>query len=184
MSLATKPIDAPPHRSVRVLHVIASVNPRSGGPIEGVFSSSEVWFRHGHERHIVCLDPPSAPWLAQARAPTEAIGPDGRLYAALRRMLPWLRYGYSPRLRTWLRAHAGAYDAVIVNGLWNYASLGAWRALRGLSVPYYVFPHGISDQLSMYQRSCSTRCSIWDKRRVSPRRPRTWAAPVRPGFTW
>lgn len=144
MNLATKPTN-PPHRSVRVLHVIASVDPRSGGPIEGVFSSSEVWSRHGHERHIVCLDPPSAPWLTQARAPTEAVGLDGRLYATLRRVLPWLRYGYSPRLLTWLRAHAGAYDAVIVNGLWNYASLGAWRALRGSSIPYYVFPHGMLD---------------------------------------
>ena len=62
---------------VKVLHVISSVDPRSGGPVEGVFSSSEVWFRHGHQRHIVSLDPPSAPWVATARAPTRAFGRDG-----------------------------------------------------------------------------------------------------------
>jgi len=129
---------------VRVLHVIGSVDPRGGGPIEGVFSSSEVWTRHGHVRHIVCLDPPSAPWLSQARAPTDAVGLGG-VYGLLRRFIPWLRYGYSPRLVSWLRANAGRYDAVIVNGLWNYASFGAWRALHDMPVPYFVFTHGMLD---------------------------------------
>jgi glycosyltransferase involved in cell wall biosynthesis len=130
---------------VRVLHVIGSVDPRAGGPVEGVFSSSEVWFRHGHERHIVSLDPPSAPWIATARAPTRAVGPDGALYRLARSCIPWLRYGYSPRLVGWLRRNAPQYDAVIVNGLWNYASFGAWRALRGGATPYFVFTHGMLD---------------------------------------
>jgi glycosyltransferase involved in cell wall biosynthesis len=145
MNRELKPLREPGVHEVRVLHVIASVDPRGRCPIEGVFSSSEVWFRHGHECHIVCLDPPSAPWLSQARAPTEAVGLDGGLYATLRRFIPWLRYGYSPRLAPWLRAHADRYDAVIVNGLWNYASFGAWRALHDMSTPYFVFTHGMLD---------------------------------------
>ena len=89
--------------------------------------------------------PPESPWLSQARAPTEAIGPGGRAYAGLRRLIPWLRYGYSPRLVGWLRAHARNYDAVVVNGLWNYASFGAWRALHDTQTPYFVFTHGMLD---------------------------------------
>jgi glycosyltransferase involved in cell wall biosynthesis len=73
------------------------------------------------------------------------VGLDGGLYATLRRFIPWLRYGYSPRLAPWLRAHADRYDAVIVNGLWNYASFGAWRALHDMSTPYFVFTHGMLD---------------------------------------
>jgi glycosyltransferase involved in cell wall biosynthesis len=130
---------------MKVLHVINSVDPRGGGPVEGVFASSEVWFRHGHQRHIVTLDPPSAPWIALARAPTRAVGLDGALYRRARAWLPWLRYGYSPQLVGWLREHAPQYDAVIVNGLWNYASLGAWRALRNRGTPYFVFTHGMLD---------------------------------------
>ena len=76
---------------VKVLHVISSVDPRSGGPVEGVFSSSEVWFRHGYERHIVSLDPPHAPWVATARAPTRGMGPDGGLYRRARARIPWLK---------------------------------------------------------------------------------------------
>jgi glycosyltransferase involved in cell wall biosynthesis len=45
----------------------------------------------------------------------------------------------------WLRAHAGSYDAVIINGLWNYASFGAWRALHNMPIPYFVFTHGMLD---------------------------------------
>jgi glycosyltransferase involved in cell wall biosynthesis len=140
-----KPEERTGPRGVRVLHVIASVDPRGGGPIEGVFSSSEVWSKHGHERHIVSLDPPGALWVRKARAPTQAVGLDGRAYSWLRDMLPWLRYGYTPRLAPWLRAHANDYDAVIVNGLWNYASFGAWRALRNGQTPYFVFTHGMLD---------------------------------------
>jgi len=130
---------------MKVLHVINSVDPRGGGPVEGVFSSTEVWFRHGHQRHVVSLDPPSAPWVAAARAPTRAVGPDGALYRLARACVPWLRYGYTPQLVRWLRCNAGQYDAVIVNGLWNYASFGAWRALHGGQTPYFVFTHGMLD---------------------------------------
>ncbi|MFZ1963572.1 MAG: glycosyltransferase [Roseiarcus sp.] len=104
-----------------------------------------MWNQHGHDRDILCLDPPGAPWLNQARAPTDALGPDGGVHEMLRRFIPWLRYRYSPRLVPWLRANVGTYDAVIVNGLWNYASFGAWRALHNMPIPYFVFTHGMLD---------------------------------------
>jgi glycosyltransferase involved in cell wall biosynthesis len=34
---------------------------------------------------------------------------------------------------------------VLVNGLWQYVGLGAWRALAGSNTPYFVFPHGMLD---------------------------------------
>ncbi len=130
---------------MKVLHVISSVDPRGGGPIEGVVSSSQVWVQHGHERHIVSLDPQDAPWVQQCPVPVFAIGPRGRFYRFLRRIVPWLRYGYTPRLKRWLKLNANNYDAVVINGLWNYASYGAWRGLRRSSIPYFVFTHGMLD---------------------------------------
>ena len=130
---------------MKVLHVIASVDPRGGGPIEGVFSSSRVWSQHGHERHIVSLDPPGAPCVQKSPIPVFAMGLDGRLYTFLRRRFSWLRYGYTPHLTRWLNSHADEYDAIIVNGLWNYASFGSWRAMRKSKVPYFVFTHGMLD---------------------------------------
>jgi glycosyltransferase involved in cell wall biosynthesis len=130
---------------MKLLNVIASVDPRGGGPIEGVFASSEVWFRHGHERHIVSLDAPNDPWVRQAPVPTFAMGFSSRWFVVLRKMFAWLRYGYTPRLTRWLNTHARDYDAIIINGLWNYASYGGWRALHKSNVPYVVFTHGMLD---------------------------------------
>jgi glycosyltransferase involved in cell wall biosynthesis len=130
---------------VKVLHVISSVDPRGGGPIEGVFSSSAVWSKHGHERYILSLDTPNADWVAKAPVKTFAVGIESGLYAFLRRVVPWFRYGYSPHLTRWLKIHARSYDAIIVNGLWNYASYGSWRALHKLDTPYFVFTHGMLD---------------------------------------
>lgn len=45
----------------------------------------------------------------------------------------------------WLRANLKNYDIVIVNGLWNYATFAARRALVGSRTPYVVFPHGMLD---------------------------------------
>jgi glycosyltransferase involved in cell wall biosynthesis len=130
---------------MKLLHIIASVDQRGGGPIEGVFASAEVWFRYGHERHIVSLDAPNDPWVLQSPVKTYAVGFDSRWYVVLRKMIAWLRYGYTPHLTRWLNTHARDYDAIVVNGLWNYASYGAWRALHKLDVPYFVFTHGMLD---------------------------------------
>ena len=45
----------------------------------------------------------------------------------------------------WLKANAGRFDAVIVEGIWQYHSYAAWRALAGTSTPYFVFTHGMLD---------------------------------------
>jgi len=130
---------------MKVLHVISSVDPRGGGVIEGVLSSSQVWIQHSHECHILSLDPPDAPWVRQSPVRPFPVGLGGRFYAFLRRSLPWLRYGYTPHLKSWLKSYASNYDAVIINGLWNYASYGSWRVLHKSKVPYFVYTHGMLD---------------------------------------
>ncbi len=45
----------------------------------------------------------------------------------------------------WLRQHASEFDAVFIDGLWNYTTLGALRALRSGPTPYFVVPHGQID---------------------------------------
>jgi hypothetical protein len=45
-------------------------------------------------------------------------------YRAWRRIIPWLRYGYTPDLVPWLKENAKRYDAIVVHGLRNYVALG------------------------------------------------------------
>jgi glycosyltransferase involved in cell wall biosynthesis len=130
---------------VKILNVIGSVDRRGGGTTDHVFSCSTLWVKGGHECHILCLDPPDATCVSRSPVTTFALGTRGRIHDIARRMIPALRYGYTRNLVRWLEINANNYDAIILNGLWNYTSYGTWRCLRKLRVPYYVCPHGMLD---------------------------------------
>ena len=55
------------------------------------------------------------------------------------------KYGYNPKLTPWIKENARRFDAVILHGLWNYSSAGAWRGLKNQSTPYFIFVHGMMD---------------------------------------
>jgi glycosyltransferase involved in cell wall biosynthesis len=118
---------------VKILHIISSVNPAGGGPIEGIKQLGTTLVAQGHRVEIASLDPPDAPFLAQAPLPVHALGP------------PRLKYGFSPKLVPWLRENANQYDAVIVNGIWQYHSFGTWKVLHKTNTPYVLFTHGMLD---------------------------------------
>ena len=127
----------PINRSVmafRILHCISSVNPVAGGPIEGLKQLAGVNQRNGHTIEVVSLDAPDAPWVKACPVKCHAMGP-ARIG----------KYAYSPRLIPWLKANAHHYDAVIVNGIWQFHTYAAWKALHGGPVPYFVFTHGMLD---------------------------------------
>lgn len=119
--------------SMKILRIISSVNPKVGGPVEGIRQITPSLTRLGHITEVVSLDDPAAPWLADFPTPVHALGP-GRT-----------GYRFSPRLAPWLRANAARYDVVIVHGLWQHGSFGAWQALRGSETPYFVYTHGMLD---------------------------------------
>jgi glycosyltransferase involved in cell wall biosynthesis len=57
----------------------------------------------------------------------------------------FLKYCYSSRLLPWLSNRARNVDCIIVNGLWQYMGLAAWRASKLIDKPYFVFAHGMLD---------------------------------------
>jgi glycosyltransferase involved in cell wall biosynthesis len=118
---------------LKILHVISSVDPKGGGPIEGVNQLCAVHRELGIEVAICSLDAPEAECLRYSKTKVYALGPVTG------------KYGYSSGLVPWLKAHAHEYDAVIVNGLWQYIGFAVWRALSGTNIPYFVFTHGMLD---------------------------------------
>jgi glycosyltransferase involved in cell wall biosynthesis len=118
---------------VKLLHVLPTFDPAAGGPVEGVRQSAVALVKLGHAVELATLDAPDAPHLARSPVPIAALGP-GRT-----------KYGFAPHAAVWLREHAPRFDAVIVDGLWQYHGLATRHALRGLPIPYYVFAHGMLD---------------------------------------
>lgn len=131
---------------MKLLHIIASVDPAGGGPIEGVLRQDAACHAAGlpGQRHVLTLDPPDASFLADFPMTVHACGRQrSGSRQLLRRALDHWRY--APDFVPWLRTHSGRYDCVIVNGLWNYSSFAASRVLPGGKTPYFVFPHGMMD---------------------------------------
>lgn len=118
---------------MKILHAIPSVNPASGGPIEGIKQLASITKSRGHTVEIVCLDSPEDPWVSSISLPTHALGPGVGKYA------------FSPQFIPWLRTHAKEFDIVVVNGIWQYHSIAVRRALKCSPIPYVVFTHGMLD---------------------------------------
>jgi glycosyltransferase involved in cell wall biosynthesis len=118
---------------LRILHSIRSVNPHGGGPVEGVKQLAAINTAAGHRIEVVSLDAPSDPWVKDFPLTCHAMGPGKS------------SYGYSGGLVPWLRDHRSHYDAVVVDGIWQYNAFGVWRALHGSETPYFVFTHGMLD---------------------------------------
>ncbi|WP_395067079.1 glycosyltransferase [Paraburkholderia silvatlantica] len=118
---------------MKILHLVSTVDPRSGGPIEGVRQSGLAMTALDHQIEVASLDPIDAPYVREFPLPLHALGPCRG------------HYGYCAGYVPWLRANARRFDAAIVHGLWQYHGFGAWRALRHAQVPYYVYTHGMLD---------------------------------------
>ncbi len=125
---------------MKYLHIIATLNPAQGGPSEGVRQLTTAAMCLGHEVEIVALDLAESPWLKDYACPIHALG-----------STQLGKYQYSARLDRWLRQNAAKYDAIIVNGLWQYHGFATWRALRNTATPYYVFTHGMLDPWFRYE---------------------------------
>ena len=118
---------------MKILRIIPSADRKGGGPIEGAVQLTRALNQLGHETRVVSMDRPGT--ISPDEYPFEVheIGP------------PISGYYYCPRLVPWIKQHIHEYDVVVVHGIWLYHSFAAWQALRGSSVPYVVYTHGMLD---------------------------------------
>ncbi len=123
---------------MKLLRIIATVDPRSGGPISGIRKIDRHLRALGVEAEVLSLDPPESEAIAGFPIPVHPLGKP-----RTSRFARWA--SYTPAAIDWLRNHVSAYDAVAVHGLWNYATHVARRALVGGDTPYVVYPHGMLD---------------------------------------
>jgi glycosyltransferase involved in cell wall biosynthesis len=126
---------------MRLLHVINSMDPVSGGPSQGIRNLDMAMKNLGVVREVVCLDSRDASYLGEDDFAIHAIGP-GRG--------PWY---YSIELSNWLTANLTRFDVIIVNGLWTYHSYATWKVMdklkkykQGNNLPrVLIMPHGMLD---------------------------------------
>lgn len=118
---------------MNILRVIASIDPRDGGPVEGLMHCADAMRMRGHDTEVVTLDEPGSAHVAAFPYP---VHPQGRMIR---------RYGYTPKLARWIARNASRFDAAVIHGLWNHASVGSWQGLQRSGLPYVAFTHGMMD---------------------------------------
>jgi glycosyltransferase involved in cell wall biosynthesis len=119
--------------TMKILHVIPSVDPDSGGPAEGLRQLCTIYRMGGHEIEVASLDSPEYARKCDFPAHVHGMGPG------------WGIYGFSHRAAPWFKKNIRHYDVVFINCIWQYNTVAAYRGLHGTGIPYAVFTHGMLD---------------------------------------
>lgn len=119
---------------MRILHLVRTVSPESGGVIEALLQLAKTHQDLGHPAEVASLDPAEADYLDYCPLKLYAIG---AAHSGT--------FGKHPPFTEWLKQHHSNYDAVISHGLWQYHGVAARQALADTQTPYYIFPHGMLD---------------------------------------
>jgi len=118
---------------VKILHVIPSVNPATGGPVEGLRQLCHIYQVGGHQIEVASFDSPQDIVSYNFPAKVYAMGPGLGVF------------GYSRYAAKWFKQHVHEYDVIFLNGIWEYGTLAAYRTLARSGTPYAVFTHGMLD---------------------------------------
>lgn len=118
---------------MKILHVISSLNLEGGGPAQGVRNLTSYYSELGAQPTVLTLDNLDTELGNTEHLEVIRLGEGKGIFS------------YHPKLIHWLKENADKFDAVIVNGLWQYHGYAVYKALKKTSIPYYVFPHGMLD---------------------------------------
>lgn len=134
---------------MRILRVIPTMDPQSGGPCQGIRNSIPAQESMGVINEVVCFDSSTAEFQGKD---------DFRIYRLGPAVGP---YSYCASFASWLKENLLSYDIVVIHGLWLYHSYGTFKVWRSLKdqkqkVPdLYVMPHGMLDPY--FQKAKSRR---------------------------
>lgn len=132
---------------MKVLHVLAGMDPRLGGVCQAVRTMAIGLTDLKVTNEVVSLDPPGSAFLKDDPFLIHALGPARG---------PW---SYSPLLLPWLVKNICLFDIIIVHGLWVYCGHAVKKAFRsdsvrkqlkekeakGSTTKLFVMPHGMLD---------------------------------------
>jgi len=118
---------------VKILRVIHSLDPKVGGPPEGILQITPILNKYGIETSVICLDKFQSKWH------------DNKPYKIFALGKGWLKYGFQFGLVSKIQSIAAKHDLIIIHGLWQYHSLATFFALKKLKKKYFIFTHGMLD---------------------------------------
>ena len=136
---------------MRVLHVIPSLSPSSGGPSFALPAIARSLQPHGVQVDVVTTDDDGPGRHLSGNAIEQPVPQEGGwTVRCFRKQTEF--YKLSLPLHHWLHAHVAGYDAVHVHALFSFASLAGMRAAFKHGVPFIVRPLGVLNRWGMENR--------------------------------
>lgn len=136
---------------MKILHVIPSMNPSSGGPSQGIRNMDLQLKQHFDIiREVVCLSNQNESSLESDIFILHSLGRGERFWS------------FNYKLKSWLEKNVERFDIVMINGLWQYHSYIAAKVIQSIkrknisNLPkLVVMPHGMLDP--WFQKAKSRR---------------------------
>lgn len=139
----------------RILHSVASLAPRHGGPTVAALGMVRALRGEGIEARIISsdddlggrLDVPLQQWTEHEGVPALFLP---RVPA---RQHTLVGFTYTPGLKSWLRSNVAEFDFVHVHTVFSHPANITMQVCRSTSTPYAVRPLGQLCRWSLQQRS-------------------------------
>ena len=138
---------------MRVLHVIPSIDERSGGPATAIVPMCRAL----QERGIEVVLATTSHGLTQRHTDQVNTSVSARVFP----VQIGESFKYSRPLKEWLDQSVSEFDVVHIHAVFNHASIAAASACRRSGVPYVVRPLGTLDPWSMKQKQVRKRVFWW-----------------------
>ena len=126
---------------MKILQVISSLAPASGGPSKAVLELSEALILAGHQTELYATDYGLADthqFLQEIRS--------NHIPLELFSVKALGKYSYAPSFKKCLQETIREFDVVHIHGLWTYPTWAASVVSNARGIPYVVRPCGMLDQ--------------------------------------
>ena len=148
---------------MKILHVIHSLDPRSGGPSHALYDLAKAQINLGNSVNIIATDrqsgehwDSSSDYLDSIRNSLPLGLNNVSIIPSYGRRRPWVRYAFSPKCGLLLRKELGDFphsavkpDFVHVHGLFSQITQKATEICNQLKIPYALRPTGALDELPL-----------------------------------
>jgi glycosyltransferase involved in cell wall biosynthesis len=126
--------------NLKLLRLIASMDPKTGGPPNGINYITPFLNEINIDTTILCLDNPEESYIKNSQI---------NIIALAENKTSWQ---YNPKLYHWLYNNLKNFDVVIVHGIWIYHSFAVTKAIKNLKklnsnfeIKHFIYPHGMLD---------------------------------------
>ena len=137
---------------MRVLHVIPSVDERSGGPAAAIVPMCRALMQQGIDVLLLSTTAGLSEEMSQGKALDYKDVPAIFFQSQLGES-----FKYSRPLSSWLRSNIQSFDLAHIHAVFNHSSIAAAHVCKNASVPYVIRPLGTLDPWSMTQKSVRKR---------------------------